>query len=130
MTTHQVTEKFSCGYDKDLAIKVGEILTKWYPGYQWMVGIQDHNVIIRNAETIQYGWCYFINRKDLAVDTYDSFMRRVIMFGGEFLERGNVTIGAKKEGDKFGILAETEGKHAHVMSQFYQPGMEVKVVTR
>lgn len=83
--------------DDSKAAEVMTILCEAYPGHPWHVRIARGAIIIKNMQfSSRYGMCRHYDRV-----TFDAgvFKRDIVMAAGEYLERANVTRGAKRDGD-------------------------------
>lgn len=94
--------------DISLALELSALLDKHYPGYQWMVHVNSHGGVIdiQNPPLLgAYGyrivkpWNY----------AYDELRHKVVMAGGEMLERANIARGKNKGDD---VTAWVDGMRA------------------
>jgi len=106
-----ITENtFDCLADLDLAKTVGDTLAKAYPGWLFAVEIKDHCPLIRLLNAPIQGYCMFIHRKDIL--TSSDFKKKIVMSGGELLERCGAKRGSMTESS---IITKVDG----VEDRFY-----------
>ncbi|MEO5329348.1 MAG: hypothetical protein H7829_14035 [Magnetococcus sp. THC-1_WYH] len=73
----------SMTHEQQQAARVGEVLWRAYPGYRWAVTVVGGLVRIRNLD-LSGRWGFDISLETLKTDP---LMKKVIMAGGEILER-------------------------------------------
>ena len=87
--------------DMALAKQIADTLTKHYPGHLWAVGI-DHEQGVATIENVLLPgkWGFYVHLINI-----DPGMKRVIMAGGELLERFNVHRGRMNQ-EKMALIGE------------------------
>ena len=84
--------------DMTLAKDIGEILHAAYPGHLWAVTVQGGVAVIKDL-FISSQWGMVLHYKNIVGDAAVR-KKKVIMSGGELLERANIKRGARQEGDR------------------------------
>ncbi len=86
--------------DKDLAVRIGQILEKHYPNHPWLIGFQGRGLVIRHlaiasemARVIgREGFATLLPREKLG--TPREVTHAAVMFAGELLEAFRLPRGA------------------------------------
>ena len=95
-----------CEQDNDLAKFVLELLHKHYPGHTWLVqATHSQGILTIQNPSLSYkmGMRMFIPK----IVNYSDLIKKVIRYGGEFLERHNVSRQLKAEHDQIQELFQT-----------------------
>lgn len=79
--------------------QIGDLLWQHYPGHQWIVEPPKGGVVVIRHGLIgaRHGWGYVLHVKDFS--TWDALRDRVILAGGELMERANIRRGPVRDSD-------------------------------